>query len=211
MYLPPLFREDRIEELRSFMREYPLATLITVGEAGIEVGHAPLLYDPEPAPFGTLRGHWARANSQWRTLVPAYGAVAVFQGPQAYVSPSFYPSKTQHGRVVPTWNYAVVHAHAAVTVVHDPEWLRGLVTRLTDEHEASFAAPWKVTDAPSNFIDGQLNAIVGIELKINKLEGKWKASQNRDEADRVGVISGLESSTDFGDREMANFQRQHSK
>jgi len=127
----------------------------------------------------------------------------VFQGPQAYVSPSWYPSKAEHGRVVPTWNYAVVHARGELAVHEDREWLRGLVTRLTETHEAGFAHPWRVADAPTDYIDGLLNAIVGIELRIHKLEGKWKASQNRGEADRAGVALALAASPEAEAREMA--------
>lgn len=207
MYTPALFREDRIEVLSDLMRQYPLATLVTVGAGGIEANHAPLLYDPEPAPFGTLRGHLARANPQWRLERPEFGALAVFQGPQAYVSPSFYPSKKEHGKVVPTWNYAVVHAHATVTVHDDPEWLRRLVTSLTEAQEAAFANPWQVSDAPPGYIEGLLKAIVGIELRIHRLEGKWKASQNRPPEDRLGVVNELEASAKASDREMGEIQR----
>ena len=191
MYLPAFFREDRVEVMSELMRRYPLATLVTVGETGIEANHLPLLYDPEPAPFGTLHGHLARANNQWRETRPEQGALAVCQGPQAYVSPSFYPSKAEHGKVVPTWNYAVVHAHASVVIHEEPEWLRGLVTRLTESQEAAFANPWQVSDAPGDYIEGLLKAIVGIELRIHKLEGKWKASQNRNDADRAAVMAAL--------------------
>jgi transcriptional regulator len=195
MYTPALFREDRIEVLSELIRRYPLATLVTVGVSGIEANHAPLLYDPEPAPFGTLRGHLARANPQWRLDRPEFGALAVFQGPQAYVSPSFYPSKQEHGKVVPTWNYAVVHAHATVTIHEDAEWLRGFVTRLTEVQEAAFADPWQVSDAPPDYIEELLKGIVGIELHIHKLEGKWKASQNRALEDRLGVIENLDTNS----------------
>jgi len=203
MYVPAFFREDRLEVLAGFMRDHPLAALITVGESGLEANHVPLLYDPEPPPFGTLRGHLARANLQWLHARPEHGALAVFQGPQAYVSPSWYPSKAEHGRVVPTWNYAVVHARGELAVHEDREWLRGLVTRLTETHEAGFAHPWRVADAPTDYIDGLLNAIVGIELRIHKLEGKWKASQNRGEADRAGVALALAASPEAEAREMA--------
>lgn len=175
--------------MSGLIRRYPLATLVTGGDAGLEANHLPMLFDPEPAPFGTLRGHLARGNAQWKS--PRLDALAIFQGPQAYVSPSFYPSKAEHGKVVPTWNYAVVHAHGTLRVHDDPEWLRALVSTLTDVEEARFAEPWQVTDAPEDYIEGLLKAIVGIELPIARLEGKWKASQNRDEADRAGVAAEL--------------------
>lgn len=191
MYLPAHFREDRVEVMAELMRRHPLAALVTAGAAGLSANHLPLLYDPEPAPFGTLRGHLARANPQWREARPEFGALVIFQGPQAYVSPSFYPSKQEHGRVVPTWNYIVVHAQTILTVHDDVEWLRSQVSELTSAHEAAFAEPWSVGDAPPEYIEGLLKAIVGIELRITSLEGKWKASQNRPGPDREGVAAGL--------------------
>ena len=203
MYTPPHFREDRLEVMRELMDRFPLAALVTVGPDGIEANHVPLIYDPAPAPFGTLVGHFAKANSQWRASRADFGALAIFQGPQAYISPSLYPSKAEHGRVVPTWNYAVVHAHASLTIHEDPEWLRGLVTRLTETHEAARLAPWQVSDAPPGYIDGLLRGIVGIELQIHNLEGKWKVSQNRDAADRAGVAAEFEVTGSHSAREMA--------
>jgi transcriptional regulator len=207
MYTPAHFKEDRKEVLSALMCQFPLATLVTVGDDGIEANHVPLLYFPEPAPFGTLRGHVARANSLWRATRAEFGALAVFQGPQAYISPSYYPSKREHGKVVPTWNYAVVHAHGSLSVHHDPVWLRGVVTKLTETHETTSATPWQVSDAPEEYIEGQLKAIVGIELTIHKLEGKWKASQNRGTADQAGVLNGLERSAGEGAAEMARIHR----
>lgn len=193
MYLPAHFEETRLDVMAELFRRYPLATLVTVGEAGgLTANHVPLLYSPDPAPYGTLRGHLAKANQQWRDFRPEFGALAIFQGPQAYVSPSFYPSKQEHGRVVPTWNYITVHARARLTVHEDPEWLRRQVTELTNSREAALPSPWQVTDAPANYIDGLLNAIAGIELCITALEAKWKVSQNRPAADRDGVAERLE-------------------
>ena len=207
MYVPQHFREERVEVMAELMRHYPLATLITAGDDGLIANHVPMLYDPEPAPFGTLRGHVARANPQWRMERPEIGALAVFQGPQAYVSPSFYPSKPQHPEVVPTWNYAVVHAHGRVIIHDDAAWLRRMVTDLTEAQESAFAEPWHVTDAPDAYIDGLLKAIVGVELRIARLEGKWKASQNRADVDRAGVVERLASSETPGAREMGEIQR----
>jgi transcriptional regulator len=189
------------------MRRYPLAALVTAGGNGIEANHLPLLHDPEPAPYGTLRGHFARANPQWRTIQPEVEVLAIFQGPQAYVTPSHYPSKSEHGKVVPTWNYAVVHARAVAVIHHDAAWLRELVERLTREHERRLPKPWDVADAPATYIDGLLGAIVGIELRILSLEGKWKVSQNRNEADRAGVASAFESSGGGDERELAQLIR----
>lgn len=199
MYIPAHFEETRLDVMAALFRRYPLATLVTVGEAGLTANHVPLLYDADPAPYGTLRGHLAKANTQWRDFRAEFGALAVFQGPQAYVSPSFYPSKHEHGRVVPTWNYITVHVRAKLIVRDDPAWIRNQVTELTNSREAAFSAPWQVSDAPSGYIDGLLNAIVGIELCITSLEGKWKVSQNRPAADRDGVAEHLEST----DPEMA--------
>ena len=192
MYLPSHFREERLDVMAALMRRYPLATLITVGPDGPLANHLPLMYDPKPEPFGTLRGHLARSNPQWKMERPEFGALAVFQGPQAYVSPSFYPAKQEHGQVVPTWNYVTVQARGSLIVHEDATWLRQLVTNLTETHEASFAEPWQVSDAPASYIDNLLKAIVGVELRITGLEGKWKVSQNRGEADRDGVVAGLE-------------------
>jgi transcriptional regulator len=207
VYLPKHFEEQRPEELRALMAAFPLATLVTGGLPGgsaFEANHIPLLYDPEPAPFGTLRGHMARANGHWRTWGPETPALAVFQGPQAYISPNWYPGKREHGRVVPTWNYTVVHAHGAVSVVDDAVWLRAFLDRLTAEHEADQPLPWKPADAPGDYIDGLLRAIVGVELKIARLEGKWKTSQNQPAANRTGVAEALEGS---GHTDMARLVR----
>ena len=207
MYLPAHFQEERIEVMAELMRRHPLATLVTAGAEGLQANHVPLLYDPAPGPLGTLRGHLARANGQWRQARPEFGALAIFQGPQAYISPSFYPSKQEHGRVVPTWNYISVHAHAVLTVHEDAEWLRSQVTQLTVSQEASFTEPWKVTDAPPEYIEGLLKAIVGIELRITRLAGKWKVSQNRPAADRQGVAEALERQSGGGCGAMADAVR----
>jgi transcriptional regulator len=170
--------------------------------------HVPLLYDPEPAPYGTLRGHVARANPLWHDSRPEFGVLAVFQGPQAYISPSFYPSKVEHGKVVPTWNYAVVHAHSRELIVHDdPAWVSNLVVNLTDAQEALSKNPWHVSDAPEDYIQGRLQAIVGIEMRIDRLEGKWKASQNQNAADYEGACAGLDASDDLIAKAMAAVMR----
>jgi transcriptional regulator len=189
MYLPSYFREERIPVLHELIRTRPLATLVTLADTGMDANHIPMLIDSEPQPFGTLLGHVARANPVWRDgSVPA---LAIFSGPEHYISPSWYPSKEEHGRVVPTWNYAVVHAHGTLHIHDDAEWLRSLVTRLTQTHEAQFERPWSVSDAPAEYINGLLKAIVGVELRIDRLEGKWKMGQNRSEADREGAADAL--------------------
>ena len=192
MYLPEHFREDRPEVLRELMAKFPLAALVTVGTGGLEANHLPLLYDPEPAPWGTLRGHLSRANRQWQDYRPEVPALAIFQGPQAYISPNWYPTKQQHGRVVPTWNYAVVHVHGKLSVYAEPERLRAFLDRLTAVNEAGQPRPWAPADAPPEYIDGLLKAIVGVELAITRIEGKWKVSQNQPAENQIGAAEGLE-------------------
>ena len=190
MYLPAYFREDRVEVLHALIRQYPLATLVTAGPEGLTANHLPMLIDPEPTPYGTLTGHLARGNSQWRAA--GEPALVIFAGPDHYISPNWYPTKQEHGKVVPTWNYATVHAHGILQAHEDRDWLRSFVTRLTATHESQFEQPWHVTDAPSDYIDGLLKGIVGVEIRIEKLEGKWKMSQNRSDADRQSSAAALE-------------------
>jgi transcriptional regulator len=191
MYLPSHFREERVPLLHDAIRRAGLATLVTAGPEGLEASHVPLLLDPEPAPLGTLHGHLARANPQWRGAGPDLRALAAFLGPDAYVTPSWYATKARTGEVVPTWNYVAIHAHGRLTFFDDPERLRALVSRLTEAHEAGRAQPWAVADAPERYVASLLPAIVGFELRIERLEGKWKASQNRSAEDRAGVVDGL--------------------
>ena len=203
MYVPPHFREERVEVLHDLIRAHSLATLVTLGADGLTASHIPMLIDPEPAPYGTLKGHFARANPHWQDISSEVEALAVFSGPQAYVTPSWYPTKQETGRVVPTWNYAVVHAYGRIETYTDPERLLALITSLTDHYERELAAPWAVSDAPDDFVQRQLRAIVGIEIPIARLEGKWKVSQNRNAADRAGVAKGLSASADAEDRSVA--------
>lgn len=191
MYLPGYFEETRTEVLHRLMHERPLATLVTLAAAGINANHLPFELDSEPLPNGTLRCHVARANPVWRDYSRDTEALVIFHGPQVYISPSWYETKKQSGEVVPTYNYAVVHAYGALRIIDDRAWLRGLVTRLTERFESASSAPWRVSDAPDDFIDRQLGAIVGIEIKITKLAGKWKVSQNRPALDRAGVVEAL--------------------
>jgi transcriptional regulator len=190
MYQVGAFREERIDVMHALMRNHRLATLVTVNDGVPEANHLPLLIDPEPSPLGTLRGHVARANPVWR-LADFQEVLAIFQGPQAYVTPSWYPSKRETGQVVPTWNYAVVHAYGPLLVRDDRDWLHALVTRLTDQQEAGLPQPWRVADAPAEYLERMLAAIVGIEIPLVRLSGKWKVSQNRTAADRTGVAEGL--------------------
>jgi transcriptional regulator len=192
MYLPSHFEETRVDVLHRLIEERPLGTLVTRTPDGLEANHLPFEIDRQPPPFGTLRGHVARANPQWRSAAPGVEALVIFHGPDGYVSPGLYPSKRETGQVVPTWNYVVAHAVGPLRVVDDPAWLRGLVGRLTDRHERGRREPWKLGDAPADFIDAMLRAIVGLEMPILRLTGKWKLSQNRPPGDRAGVAEGLE-------------------
>jgi transcriptional regulator len=190
MYLPAHFEETRVDVLHALVRNHPLGLLVTQGPGGLQANSIPFLIDAEPAPSGTLRAHVARANPVWREAADS-DVLVVFQGPQAYVSPGWYPSKAEHGKAVPTWNYVMVQARGRLRAVEDAAWLHALVSRLTATHEASQARPWAVTDAPPAYIDTMLRAIVGIEIELTALTGKWKVSQNRSAADRAGTIDGL--------------------
>ena len=191
MYLPAHFAEPRVEALHAFLRSVGLFTVVTQGEGGLDASHVPLLLDPAHGEQGRLLGHVARANAQWKATPEGSTAIAIAVGPDAYVSPSWYPSKREAGKAVPTWNYVAVHVHGVVRLFHDRDRLLDVVERLTARHEGGRAHPWKVSDAPPDYLDAMLKGIVGVELEIARIEGKWKASQNRSEADRRGVVDGL--------------------
>jgi transcriptional regulator len=191
MYTPKAFEVADLALLHAAMKQSELATLVTMTTQGLVATHLPLLLDEAKGEYGTLTGHVSRANLQWRETDPDAEALIIFLGLDTYVSPNWYPAKQETGRVVPTWNYAAIHAYGRLTFYEDPEWLRNMVTELTKRHEASFPAPWKVTDAPAVYIDSQLKAIVGFEFNIVRLEGKQKFNQNRSLEDRLGVIEGL--------------------
>jgi transcriptional regulator len=204
VYLPAYFKESRAEVLHALMRARPLATLVAVCDSGLVANHIPVETLSEPAPHGMLRGHIARANPLWREYRAGAEALAVFQGPQVYISPSFYPIKKETGEVVPTWDYAVVHAHGTLRFVQDAAWLEALVVRLTDSHERSRAQPWKVADAPPPYVEKMLAMIVGFEFDITALTGKWKISQNHPARNREGVVEGLSAAQDADSREIAS-------
>jgi transcriptional regulator len=191
MYVPTHFKEDRVAVLHDAIRQYGFGTLVTSSEQELEASHLPLLLDPQPAPFGTLLGHLARANPQWQRVKPGIEALAIFLGPNTYITPSWYPTKQQTGKVVPTWNYLAIHAYGTLSFFDDAEELRAHVGNMTDTHEAPRAAPWAVSDAPEKFVDQMLKAIVGFRFVITRLEGKWKMSQNRPAQDVSGVLEGL--------------------
>jgi transcriptional regulator len=189
MYLPKHFEQTDREQLVALMRERPLATLITVAPDGPSADLIPLEFHADEGEHGTLRGHVARANPLWRRAGTA--ALAVFTGPEAYISPGWYASKKEHGKVVPTWNYTMVQASGTLRAVDEAPWLHALVSRLTDHHEATQASPWHVSDAPDDYVQQLLRAIVGIEIVLTALVGKWKVGQNRSAADRESTARGL--------------------
>lgn len=191
MYQPEAFREERREVCHALIRAHPLGLLISAGAEEIVANPVPFIMYPGEGPHGTLRAHVARANGQWRALEGAPACLVVFQGPQAYVTPSWYATKRETGKVVPTWNYAVVQARGAARVTSDAGWLRRQIDDLTAAHEGARPEPWAVSDAPEAFVAAQLRGIVGIEIEVAELTGKWKMSQNRPEADRLGVRNGL--------------------
>jgi transcriptional regulator len=211
MYVPKHFEETRVETLHELIRAHPLAALVTLTADGLNANHLPFEIDPEPAPFGTLRGHVARANALWRSVPGELEALAIFQGPEVYISPSWYPTKQETGRVVPTWNYAVVHAYGRLRAIDDRRWLREFVERLTNRHEARRPNPWQVTDAPADYLDAQLGAIIGLEMPISRLVGKWKASQNRPARDQDGVVAALVQEGSESAASMADLVRDSGK
>ncbi len=189
MYVPSHFSESRIDVLHDAIRGAGIATLVTLTKDGLIASHVPLLLDPEPAPYGTLIGHLARPNPQARGAIGE--ALVIFQGPDAYITPSWYATKRETGKVVPTWNYVAIHAAGPIEFFNDPDRLLDVVTRLTQKQEAQRAAPWAVSDAPADYVQGMLRGIVGFAILLTRLEGKWKMSQNRPAEDRVGVVAGL--------------------
>jgi transcriptional regulator len=191
MYLPTHFEETRPEALHALIAAHPLGALVTSGASGLDANHVPFEFDPEIGPNGTLRAHVARANPVWREVQAGDAVLVLFQGATGYISPNWYPSKQEAHRQVPTYNYLVVHAHGRIAVRDDEKFVRGLVARLTRKMEAQMPAPWKMGDAPPDFIEQMLSAIVGIEIEVTKLVGKAKLSQNKADADRLGAAEGL--------------------
>ena len=203
MYRPAAFRQDDLATLHAQIDASGLAVLISAGEQGLQASHLPLLLEPGEGEFGTLYGHFARANPHWRDLASGAEALVVFSGPDAYIHPGWYPAKAEHGKVVPTWNYIAVHAWGQAEVFDEPERLLQLVNRLSDHHEQGRPQPWAVSDAPRDYLDAMLRAIVGFALPIRRLEGKWKLSQNRSPQDQAGVRAGLAASANPRERELA--------
>lgn len=193
MYIPKFNEESDISVLHSLIETNPLGAWVTISQGEIVVNHIPFVLHNKRGEFGTLVGHVARANPVWQNYSVDVDSVFIFEGDQAYITPSWYPSKHKHGKAVPTWNYAVVHAHGRPKVIEDSEWLAEHVNELTDIYESQQSLPWKVSDAPEEFIEKLLGAIVGIEIPVSRLAGKWKLGQNRPQADKLGTIAGLMS------------------
>jgi transcriptional regulator len=190
MYLPKANEETRLEVLHSLIGAHPLATWVSLCDGELVANHVPFELDATRGEFGTLVGHVARANPIWKQA-SAITHLVTFQGPHSYITPSWYPSKHEHGKAVPTWNYAVVHAYGMPNYIEDASWLRAHVSALTNRHETTQALPWKVSDAPADYLEKMITAIVGVEIPIRKLIGKWKMSQNRPVPDQLGVVAGL--------------------
>jgi len=203
MYVPPHFAEQRPEVLYEFMQQHPFATVITVTSDGLAASHVPLVLHREAQAPAILRGHFSRANPQSRDR-SASRALVIFHGPEAYISPAWYPTKQETGRVVPTWNFIVVHAEGPLQFVEDRDFLERHLRSLTEAHESTRPTPWAIEDAPRDYIDSAMKGIVAFEIVIERLEGKWKLSQNRSAADRAGVVEGLRHD---GDHLMAEHVR----
>lgn len=191
MYIPSHFAEARVEVLQKALRAVGLFTLVTRDDTGLDASHIPMLLEAKEGPHGKLVGHLARPNGQWKDVPDGAPALAIALGPDAYVTPSWYPSKLESGSVVPTWNYVAIHVHGTVRFFHDRDRLLDVVTRLTERHEGARPHPWHVSDAPPDYIDVMLKGIVGVELSITGIDEKWKASQNRSAPDQTGVTEGL--------------------
>jgi len=193
MYQPPHFQEERIEVMHELIIAHPFATLVSLEGSGLSANHIPLVLHPKLSKKATLRGHIAKANPLWKNYDATIDVLAIFQGAQHYITPSWYPSKKEHGKVVPTWNYVIVHASGPLKIIEDDTWLREHLNELTSRHEGERPVPWNVADAPADYVERQLKGIVGLEIPISHLEGKWKVSQNRSDQDRLGISRGLTS------------------
>ena len=209
MYLPAHFEQPDRAIIRQLMKEAPMATLVTTAAGALEANHLPMLLDDCEEPL-VLRFHVARANPVWREAGGAGDVLAIFQGPDTYISPSWYATKAEHGKVVPTWNYAVVHAYGTLAVFDDKEWLRAFLSRLTATHEARFQNPWQVADAPADYVDKMMGAIVGMEIAVTRLVAKWKIGQNQPAANRATLLAGLQRSDQPGAQAIGQLLAAHS-
>jgi len=211
MYIPKHFEVTDAKALLELIHDYPLATLVTTSASGLNANHVPMHITTMLEHYGTLRGHVARANPLLEDINGDNQSLAIFHGPNTYITPSWYETKKEHGKVVPTWNYAVVHVYGRVQIVDDPKWLRAQIETLTNQNEAQFSEPWAVADAPVEFTEKLLESIVGIEMKITKLVGKWKVSQNQPSQNRESVNAGLSTSNQLDAQKMAEFVKETSK
>ncbi|WP_286238054.1 FMN-binding negative transcriptional regulator [Neptuniibacter halophilus] len=202
MFIPKRFQQENTAELLALMQQYSFATLVTPTESGIEATHLPMLVESEGDQL-YLRAHIAKANPIWKTVAAGAEVLAIFNGPDCYISPSHYPTKKEHGKAVPTWNYVVVHVKGVIKFIQDDQWKYGLVDRLTAQHEEGAAEPWAITDAPEAYIQKMLPAIIGLEIEVAEITGQWKLSQNQPEMNRQGVVDGLSVSPDDAARAIA--------
>ena len=210
MFQPDHFRVDSLPPMHALMRARPLAALVSAGAEGLYATHLPTVLKDD-GPCGIIECHLARANPHWKTLAECSEALMIFQGADGYITPNWYPSKAEHEKVVPTWNYAVVHAYGRPEVMQEADWLRSHVAELTAQQEKGEARPWALTDAPETYIKAMLRGIVGFRFAITRLEGKWKMSQNREMQDRHGVAKGLAARRVGDDLEVAELVLHHAK
>jgi len=203
MYQPKSFRQDNVDEMKAMMKAYPLATLVTTGQHGTQANHIPLILKEVAAGEHVLWGHIAKANPLWQELDNSASVLAIFHGPNGYVSPNYYPTKQEHSKVVPTWNYVAVHVRGQLAFIHEDHWKLEMLNNLTAQHESQQKDPWSVNDAPKEFTQSLLGAIVGFEIKVTAIDGKWKAGQNQPNKNRQGTIDGLSVSQNPADRKMA--------
>ena len=209
MYVPQYFEESRVEVLHALIRVYPFAAMVCGTDSGLVANHIPFILCSDSGEFGTLRGHIARANPLSQLPMHEGNALVIFQGPASYISPNWYPGKAEEGKRVPTWGYAVAHAHGPIRIIHDRDWLLQLVSQLSEFHEAGQAKPWTVNEAPAEYIERLLGAIVGVEVPIEKLVGKWKLDQNKSELDQAGMLNGLASSPRIEANQLAKLIAAH--
>jgi transcriptional regulator len=204
MYIPPCNAETDLASLQSLIAAHPLGAWVTQSSTGLTANHIPFLIDRSRGPFGCLRAHVARANPIWRELSAGQESLVIFQGPQSYITPNWYPTHSSSGQVVPTWNYVLVHARGIAQVHQDPDWILKAISDLSAQQEAGQASPWKVADAPADYIERLARAVVGIEIPLDSLIGKWKLSQDEAHADRLGTVAGLNSQRDANSEAMAD-------
>ena len=207
MYIAKHHQLNDREAILSLIESAPLGAWVCAGQDGLIANHVPFFLDRDKGPSGTLIGHVSRVNKVWQKLDGKTSSIVLFQGPQAYITPGWYPGKTAHGKVVPSWNYAVVHAHGIARAIDDRDWLLDMLNRLTTAHESAQAMPWRISDAPADYIDKLLRGIVGIEISIDRLEGKLKASQDEDLPDRIGTVHGLQQAPSTEAHAMAKWVR----